>query len=123
MVKIADITLKKRLEEFKATLSVALTVADIRHVWLEDEMDPFPPAFTKGKEKKGSRQDACRQDNGDEKLAKMKRRTNRKAEKRKGRWKRVKDADEETMHPSILSNSILTSVLKHLTKTLTLSLL
>ena len=49
VVKIADTTLKKRLEEFKATPSGALTLADFRNVWLEEEMDP--PAFIKGKEK------------------------------------------------------------------------
>jgi transcription factor IIIB 90 kDa subunit len=49
VVKIADVTLKKRLQEFKLTSSGDLTVADFRKVWLEEEMDP--PAFTKGKEK------------------------------------------------------------------------
>ena len=51
VVKIADTTLKKRLEELKATPSGALTLADYRNVWLEDEMDP--PAFTKGKKQNG----------------------------------------------------------------------
>ncbi|KZT05708.1 BRF1-domain-containing protein [Laetiporus sulphureus 93-53] len=49
VVKIADTTLKKRLEEFRLTPSGALTLADFRTVWLEEEMDP--PAYTKGKEK------------------------------------------------------------------------
>jgi transcription factor IIIB 90 kDa subunit len=49
VVKIADSTLKKRLEEFKATPSAQLSLADFRAVWLEEEMDP--PAFTKGREK------------------------------------------------------------------------
>jgi transcription factor IIIB subunit 2 len=49
VVKIADVTLKKRLDEFKRTASGNLTVADFRKVWLEEEMDP--PAFTQGKEK------------------------------------------------------------------------
>jgi len=49
VVKIADTTLKKRLEEFKRTSSGALTLADFRSVWLEEEMDP--PAYTKGREK------------------------------------------------------------------------
>ena len=53
VVKIADVTLKKRLEEFKKTSSGNLTVADFRKVWLEEEMDP--PAFTKGKEKEKAR--------------------------------------------------------------------
>lgn len=49
VVKIADVTLRKRLEEFKKTSSGNLTIADFRKVWLEEEMDP--PAFTQGKEK------------------------------------------------------------------------
>jgi transcription factor IIIB subunit 2 len=49
VVKIADTTLKKRLDEFKATPSGSLTLADFRNVWLDEEMDP--PAFTKGREK------------------------------------------------------------------------
>jgi transcription factor IIIB 90 kDa subunit len=48
VVKIADTTLKKRLDEFKSTPSGQLTLADFRSVWLEAEMDP--PAFTKGRE-------------------------------------------------------------------------
>lgn len=49
VVKIADTTLKKRLDEFKKTPSGKLTLADFRRVWLEEEQDP--PAFTKGTEK------------------------------------------------------------------------
>ncbi|PCH43896.1 BRF1-domain-containing protein [Wolfiporia cocos MD-104 SS10] len=49
VVKIADTTLKKRLEEFRRTPSGALTLADFRSVWLEEEMDP--PAYTKGRER------------------------------------------------------------------------
>ena len=48
VVKIADTTLKKRLDEFKKTPSGSLTLTDFRTVWLEEEMDP--PAFLKGKE-------------------------------------------------------------------------
>ena len=112
VVKIADTTLKKRLEEFKATPSGALTLADFRNVWLEDEMDP--PAFTKGKEKEEAERTAVDQDHEEQGLA-----------KRKGKRKRVEDTDEEDnappviqdppfrqpLDPSILSNSILTGVL------------
>lgn len=49
VVKIADTTLKKRLDEFRKTPSGRLTLADFRQVWLEEEADP--PAFTKGNEK------------------------------------------------------------------------
>ena len=53
VVKIADTTLMKRLEEFRKTPSGKMTVADFRNVMLEDEMDP--PAFTKGREKEAKR--------------------------------------------------------------------
>jgi transcription factor IIIB subunit 2 len=43
VVKIADSTLKKRLEEFKSTPSGGLTVQDFRTMWLEEEANP--PAF------------------------------------------------------------------------------
>lgn len=50
VVKIADSTIKKRLEEFKNTPSGALTVQDFRSLWLEEYADP--PAFSRGKEKR-----------------------------------------------------------------------
>ena len=79
VVKIADTTLKKRLDEFKvshsppisrlelivvakATPSGALTLADFRNVWLEDEMDP--PAYTKGREREEREREAA--ENGEE---------------------------------------------------------
>ncbi|KDE07061.1 hypothetical protein MVLG_02637 [Microbotryum lychnidis-dioicae p1A1 Lamole] len=43
VVKIADTTLKKRLDEFRDTPSGALTVADFRTLWLDETADP--PAF------------------------------------------------------------------------------
>ncbi|KAJ7743965.1 BRF1-domain-containing protein [Mycena maculata] len=49
VVKIADTTLKKRLDEFKNTPSGALTLADFRSIWLDEEVDP--PAYTRNKEK------------------------------------------------------------------------
>ncbi|KAF7329034.1 BRF1-domain-containing protein [Mycena venus] len=49
VVKIADTTLKKRLDEFKNTPSGALTLADFRSVWLDEEVDP--PAYTRNKAK------------------------------------------------------------------------
>lgn len=117
VVKIADTTLKKRLEEFKATPSGALTLADFRNVWLEDEMDP--PAFIKGKEKEEAERMAVEQ--GDEQeLQKGKKAKEKK--KRKGKRRRVDSTDEEDnalpvvparqpLDASILSNSILTSAL------------
>jgi transcription factor IIIB subunit 2 len=50
VVKIADVTIRKRLEEFKSTPSGSLTVQDFRSLWLEEFADP--PSFTKGKEKR-----------------------------------------------------------------------
>ncbi|KAJ2160518.1 transcription factor TFIIIB subunit brf1 [Coemansia sp. RSA 552] len=44
VVKIADTTLRRRLDEFRATPSGGLTVADFRSLWLEQAADP--PAFT-----------------------------------------------------------------------------
>ncbi|ETW75401.1 hypothetical protein HETIRDRAFT_330876, partial [Heterobasidion irregulare TC 32-1] len=55
VVKIADTTLKKRLDEFKKTPSGLLTLTDFRTVWLEEEMDP--PAFLKGKEEEEQKEE------------------------------------------------------------------
>jgi transcription factor IIIB subunit 2 len=128
VVKIADTTLKKRLEEFKATPSGALTLADFRNVWLEDEMDP--PAFTKGKEKEEAERTAVEEGDGDEVQESERAKINGKKKakekkKRKGKRKRNEATDEEDnvqpvveeppprqpLDPSILNNSILTSVL------------
>ncbi|KAG9304737.1 hypothetical protein G9A89_003911 [Geosiphon pyriformis] len=47
VVKIADVTVKKRLNEFKATPSSQLTVNDFREVKIPECCDP--PAFTKAR--------------------------------------------------------------------------
>ncbi|KAJ1812601.1 transcription factor TFIIIB subunit brf1, partial [Coemansia sp. RSA 2599] len=47
VVKIADGTLRRRLEEFRNTPSGSLTVADFRGLWLEQSADP--PAFTRNR--------------------------------------------------------------------------
>ncbi|KAL1925245.1 uncharacterized protein VTP21DRAFT_128 [Calcarisporiella thermophila] len=47
VVKIAEITLRRRLNEFKKTPSSKLTVRDFQSVWLEDECDP--PAFQRAR--------------------------------------------------------------------------
>lgn len=52
VVKIADVTLKKRLEEFKATPSGHMTIEDFRKVWLEEGADP--PAYIEGIKKEQS---------------------------------------------------------------------
>ena len=126
VVKIADTTLRKRLEEFKATPSGALTLADFRNVWLEDEMDP--PAFTKGKEKEEAERTAVEQGDGDDEQEFQRTKINgkkTKEKKRKGKRKRIQGTDEEDnvlpvvqeppprqpLNPSILSNSILATAL------------
>lgn len=43
VVKMADVTIRQRLEEFKRTPSGNLTIADFKSVWLEEEHEP--PAF------------------------------------------------------------------------------
>ncbi|KAJ2306762.1 transcription factor TFIIIB subunit brf1 [Coemansia sp. RSA 2706] len=49
VVKIADATLRRRLEEFRMTPSGNLSVADFRSLWLEQAVDP--PAFTNNRKK------------------------------------------------------------------------
>ncbi|KDQ10869.1 hypothetical protein BOTBODRAFT_136350 [Botryobasidium botryosum FD-172 SS1] len=49
VVKIADTTIKKRLEEFKKTPSGKLSIYDYKHVWLEEKMDP--PALIRNRER------------------------------------------------------------------------
>ncbi|KAJ2789381.1 transcription factor TFIIIB subunit brf1, partial [Coemansia guatemalensis] len=49
VVKIADTTLRRRLDEFRTTPSGGLTVADFRSLWLEQSADP--PAFTNNRMK------------------------------------------------------------------------
>ncbi|EGG01140.1 uncharacterized protein MELLADRAFT_92647 [Melampsora larici-populina 98AG31] len=49
VVKIADVTIKKRLDEFKRSETGKMTVEDFRNQWLEEAENP--PAFQKGKRK------------------------------------------------------------------------
>ncbi|GBE85923.1 BRF1-domain-containing protein [Sparassis crispa] len=91
VVKIADTTLKKRLEEFKCTPSGALTLADFRSVWLEEEMDP--PAYTKGKERE--EKDKEGQDNDGKKTKKGKGKGKGKRKKRKRGEEDEGEADDE----------------------------
>lgn len=90
VVKIADTTLKKRLDEFKATPSGSLTLADFRSVWLDDEMDP--PAFTKGREREEAERKAAEvMASG---VSEGSKGNGRK--KRKGKRKRGEDSEKET---------------------------
>jgi len=90
VVKIADTTLKKRLEEFKKTPSGALTLTDFRTVWLEEEMDP--PAFIKGKEKERDQQEQSEEGEGEEVSGKKKKK--KKGDKRKQKRKREEGEEE-----------------------------
>ncbi|EPX72458.1 transcription factor TFIIIB complex subunit brf1 [Schizosaccharomyces octosporus yFS286] len=45
VVKVADITIQKRLDEFRITESGDLSIADFRSIWLEGQSDP--PSFAK----------------------------------------------------------------------------
>ncbi|KAL4403011.1 transcription factor TFIIIB subunit BBrf1 [Malassezia pachydermatis] len=56
VVKIADVTLRKRLEEFKSTPSGQLTIEDFRSVWLEEENNP--PAFSRARAPKKEKESA-----------------------------------------------------------------
>jgi len=118
--------LKKRLDEFKATPSGSLTLADFRNVWLEEEMDP--PAYTKGKEKEeAERKERERIENGevdeeDEEFGKKKSKK-KKGKGRKGKRKRSDDDEDDQedsaepeqrrqgFDPSLLSNGILAGAL------------
>ncbi|KAF9524769.1 hypothetical protein CPB83DRAFT_860671 [Crepidotus variabilis] len=130
VVKIADTTLKKRLEEFKATPSGALTLADFRNVWLEEEMDP--PAFTKGKEKEEAERRALEDEEEEEESEKSKRKKKKANKKRKGKRKRGEDTEDDeaevagplvedemavrqALDPSVLSNSILADAIDPVT--------
>ena len=53
VVKVADLTIQKRLEEFKLTNSSSLTVDEFRSLWLEQAHDP--PSFGPKKIKKRKR--------------------------------------------------------------------
>ncbi|KAG5440408.1 hypothetical protein PCK2_000541 [Pneumocystis canis] len=55
IVKVGDLTVRKRLEEFKATASGDLTVQDFRTIWLEQTHDP--PSYLQGRRKERRRRD------------------------------------------------------------------
>ena len=86
VVKIADTTLKKRLEEFKKTPSGSLTLADFRSVWLDEEMDP--PAFTKARDKAEGGKEGDRE--GEERA-----KDKGKKSSNKGKGKRKKSVNED----------------------------
>ncbi|MCO5594489.1 hypothetical protein L7F22_048520 [Adiantum nelumboides] len=68
VVKIADVTLRARLEEFKNTPSGQLTVEDFRSVWLEEEQNP-PAYYLNSRERGGEKNNAkgkSKDDNGED---------------------------------------------------------
>lgn len=70
VVKIADVTLRKRLEDFRNTPSGRLTIDDFRNIWLEEEHEP--PAYylarlpKKAKKMKGEGKNRKRIKGGDD---------------------------------------------------------
>lgn len=72
VVKIADVTLRKRLEDFRNTPSGRLTIDDFRNIWLEEEHEP--PAYhlarmpKKPKRIKGEGKESKRMRGGDEEI-------------------------------------------------------
>lgn len=93
IVKIADSTVRKRLEEFKKTGSAALSVGDFRSVWLEEESEP--PAFVRGREKEErERLEMEDADVGSETFTKSKGKGKGKGKKRKRRRDNI--SDDET---------------------------
>ncbi|KAG2237600.1 hypothetical protein INT48_004503 [Thamnidium elegans] len=53
VVKVADITIQKRLKEFNQTESSQLSVRDFRTIWLENRADP--PSYQKNRKGESSR--------------------------------------------------------------------
>ncbi|KAJ3766258.1 BRF1-domain-containing protein [Lentinula raphanica] len=97
VVKIGDMTVKKRLEEFRKTPSGALTLADFRTVWLEEEVDP--PAYTKGKEKERLEEEEEEEDGVESTTTKgkgkKKGKEKEKKEKKKKKKKRKRGDDDD----------------------------
>ncbi|KAG6877190.1 hypothetical protein C0993_009507 [Termitomyces sp. T159_Od127] len=128
VVKIADTTLKKRLDEFKNTPSGSLTLADFRNVWLEEEMDP--PAFTKGKEREEAERAAMEEAaNGKDSEEELKGKSKRKGSKKKKRkreegydWENeTQDVDPQpaptkppSIDPTLLNQGILQGTMQPL---------
>ncbi|KAG9223842.1 hypothetical protein CCMSSC00406_0007704 [Pleurotus cornucopiae] len=131
VVKIADTTLKKRLDEFKRTPSGALTLADFRNVWLDEEMDP--PAFTKAKEleeamRLAEQEEQEEQADGEGESGTAESVAKGNGKKRKRKRKRVDDEEEDDtgvdatsvtdaslgrvpIDPSLLDESILAGII------------
>ncbi|KLO10354.1 hypothetical protein SCHPADRAFT_916374 [Schizopora paradoxa] len=98
VVRIADTTLKKRLDEFRKTPSGNLSLADFRTVWLDEEVDP--PAFTRGKEKEAReaklREGLGTEDEEDDEQEEVgrRRRTKKKKKDKKGKKRKRGEGEE-----------------------------
>lgn len=96
VVKMADVTIRERLNEFKRTPSAKMTVADFKKVWLEEQYEPpsfYRPAIEA--EKKAQREEKAK---AREEQARLK--EERKAERAAKRIKRSQedagdDGDDE----------------------------
>lgn len=64
VVKVADITIQKRLKEFNQTESSQLSVRDFRTIWLENRADP--PSYQKNRKGESSRAIETKDDEDDE---------------------------------------------------------
>ncbi|KAK7682161.1 hypothetical protein QCA50_014748 [Cerrena zonata] len=109
VVKIADTTLRKRVEEFRKSSSANLSVADFRSVWLEETMDP--PAFTKGRERElramQMEQEEDEEGEGEQYVGKGKGKATSKARGKKRKRKRGDESDgEEQDHDTDAESSI-----------------
>ncbi|KAH9461731.1 hypothetical protein H4Q26_009922 [Puccinia striiformis f. sp. tritici PST-130] len=62
VVKMADVTIKKRLEEFRVTASGKMTIEEFRTIWLEETENP--PALKKNRRKE--RKEAMADDEDDD---------------------------------------------------------
>ncbi|KAA1125027.1 transcription factor TFIIIB subunit brf1 [Puccinia graminis f. sp. tritici] len=64
VVKMADVTIKKRLEEFRVTASGKMTVEEFRTIWLEEAENP--PALKKNRRKERKKEMADDDDDDDD---------------------------------------------------------
>lgn len=94
VVKIADVTLRARLEEFKNTPSGRLTVEDFRSVWLEEEQNPPAYYLNRGGKEKGKKEKEKEKQGGKSKEELKKERERRKIKELKGE---LIDEDEDDL--------------------------
>ena len=94
VVKIADTTVRKRLEEFRNTGSASLSVGDFRSVWLEEESEP--PAFVRGREKEERERE---EREGGEKVAEKGKGKSKGKKRKRRRGDDEEDEDEDIEVP------------------------